>query len=259
MIDQLTISDSRPGLGAWAQLILHEARMVIRDTAGLVIPFGLPVLILVMSGLGAESQGIPELGGMSEAMAYIIPMVSVMIIAIVGVINMPSFLASYRRYKMLRRLAVTPASPAMVLVAQVVVGLAQSVIGIAIAIIVGAVVFDVAAPLNLPGALVAVALTITAMFAIGMLIAAISPTTNAAIAIGMVTFFALMALGGGFGPRENLPDALASVGEYLPFGAGLEALHAAWTGETVQMAHVGVLAAVTVVFGATSAKLFRWE
>lgn len=48
---------------------------------------------------------------------FVLPLVLIMVIATIGVVNMPSFLAYYRRAGILRRLAVTPASPVMVLVA----------------------------------------------------------------------------------------------------------------------------------------------
>ncbi|MCP2255872.1 ABC-2 type transport system permease protein [Prauserella aidingensis] len=247
-----------PGLRAWRALVAHEGRMVRRDTAGLVIPLGLPMLLLVMNGSG-DSPPVPGLGGMTYQLAYVLPMVIVLTIATVGVINMPSFLATYRRYKILRRLAVTPARPSMVLVAQAVVGLAQAAAGIVLVVVAAAVLFDLSPPADPLGLAVALVLTTTAMFALGMLVAAVSPTPNAALAIGLVSFFVLMALGGGFGPRGNLPDGVATVGAHLPFGAGLDALRAAWTGGPLDIAQLGVLAGVTVVAAAVSARLFRWE
>src|SRR5690606_15357682 len=46
----------RPGLGAWLTMIQCEIKMVVRDTAGLVVPIGLPLLILVMSASTAAEQ-----------------------------------------------------------------------------------------------------------------------------------------------------------------------------------------------------------
>lgn len=255
-----TIPAHRPGAAAWGQLIAHEWRMVRRDTAGLVIPLGLPLLIMVMNGLGSTAhEALPELGGLSPFSAYIVPLALVLVVATIGVVNMPSFLAIYRRSGILRRLAVTPASPTMVLVAQLVVSLAQILVGIAIALGVGVAVFDLSAPRNVGGAIVALVLLISAMYALGMLVAALSPTANSAVAIGLVAFFAMMALGGGFGDRQNLPGPLARIGELLPFGAGHEALMTSWIGNTPQLLHLGALVAVTVVAGVAAAKLFRWE
>ncbi|OLT48245.1 ABC transporter [Saccharomonospora sp. CUA-673] len=247
-----------PGWRGWAALTAHEARMVRRDTAGLLFPLGMPLLILVMSG-GGESDAVPGMAGMSQQMAFLLPMAITMVVAMIGVINVPSFLATYRRYKMLRRLSVTPASPMMVLVAQMVVGLVQALAGIALLLVVAALMFDVAPPAG-PLTLVGVfALMTTAMFALGMLVAAVSPTPNAALAIGLIGFFAIMALGGGFGNAESLPSWLSTAGGYLPFGAGLQSMLAAWTGQAVDAGQLAALVVTTVVAGAVSARLFKWE
>ena len=50
-----TLPPARPvPAAAWGRLLGAEARMVARDTAGLVIPVALPVLLLLVNGLGRE-------------------------------------------------------------------------------------------------------------------------------------------------------------------------------------------------------------
>lgn len=250
---------TRPGLHSWVRLTVTEGKLVFRDTAGIIIPIGLPLLIMVMNGMGDDGGGVPEFGGMSVMAAYIVPLTLVMVSAVVGIVNMPSFLATYRKTGVLRKLSVTPAHPMMVLVAQVLVSLAQTLVGVALALAVAGIAFDVAPPNNVAGAVGVFFLVCAAMYSLGMVVAAISPTTNAALAIGLTFFFATLALGGGFGPRENLPDVLATIGEFLPFGAGLEALSASWIGETPDMVHLGVLAGLTVLATAAAARFFRWQ
>ena len=118
---------ARPGLRAWAALVVAEGKMVVRDTAGLVVPLGLPLLILVMYGIGDLNDAVvPGSGGRTVLDLYVVPLVLTIVVGTIGVVNMPSFLAYYRRAGVLKRLSVTPASPAMVLVAQVVVSAAQT-------------------------------------------------------------------------------------------------------------------------------------
>ncbi|MFI2101918.1 ABC transporter permease [Isoptericola sp. NPDC019693] len=253
-------STVRPGAGAWLALTLAEARMVARDTAGLVIPLGMPLLILVMNGLAPGlDQVVPGTGGRTALDVYVIPLTLTMVVATVGVINMPSFLAYYRRTGILKRLGVTPASPAMVLGAQAFVGVAQILLGIALALGVAVVWLGASTPAA-PGVAAGVlALTITAMYAVGMLVAAVARTPGSGVAIGLVAFFGLAALGGMFGPRENLPDVLATLGGWLPFGAAVDALGAAWAGVAVPASALVGLGATTVVAGGAAAVWFRWE
>ncbi|MFY1694428.1 MULTISPECIES: ABC transporter permease [unclassified Solwaraspora] len=248
----------RPGPRAWAALVAAECRMVARDTAGLVVPIGLPLLILVMNAVSVHGdQTLP--GGRTVLDGYVLPLVFTVIIATVGVVNMPSFLAYYRRTGVLRRLAVTPAHPAMVLAAQVVTSLLQTIVGVGLALGVAVVAFGARPPGN-PGRTVAVvALAAAAMYAVGMLVAAVAPSGNASVAIGLTAFFAMGATGGLFGPTKNLPDRVAMVGEALPFGAAVQAVGAAWAGEPPQPRHLIALAVATVVSALVAARFFRWQ
>lgn len=261
MIDTTRLPPARrPDAGAWVRLILVEARMVWRDPGGLIIPIGLPLLIMVMNGLGAGDQpALDGLGGLRPFDAIVAPLTLAMVVALIGIVNMPSFLATYRRTGVLRRLAVTPAHPAMVLVAQVLVSAAQTAFGVALAVGVARVAFDLAWPVDPLAAVGVLVLGAMAMYALGMLIAALAPTANSAVAIGMVAFFAMLALGGGLGPADALPDVLRTLGEMLPYGAAAAGMSAAWMGETPDMLHLGMLAGTALVASATAARLFRWE
>lgn len=252
-----TVETRRPGAQAWLTLVVCEAKMVVRDTAGLVVPLVLPVLILLTSAGPAGDQIVA--GGRSALEVYVLPLVLTMVLATIGIINMPSFLAYYRRTGILRRLSATPASPAMVLVAQVVVSVLQALAGVAVALAVAFVAFGARPPAQLGVAVGVYGLAMAAMYAIGMIVAAVAPTPNSAVAIGLVTFFGLGALGGMFGGRGNLPDVVAAVGERLPFGAAVEALSAAWAGGVVEPVHLISLGVTVVVGAGTAAAFFRWD
>lgn len=257
--DQIDAAPHRPGARAWATLILAEMRMVVRDTAGLLIPIGLPLLILVMNGLGQGGQVLPGRDGLTVMDVYVLPLVLAVVTATIGVVNMPSFLAYYRRTGVLRRLGVTPAHPAMVLVAQVVTSAVQTVFGIGLAVAVAVLAFDANLPRSPLLALGVLTLAAAAMYALGVLIAAVAPTGNASIAIGLVVFFGMGATGGMFGPRENLPDAVARAGELLPFGSSVEAVGAAWAGTSPEPQHVLSLVVTVLVSSLLAARFFRWE
>lgn len=242
---------------AWGHVLLAEARMVVRDTSGLVVPIGMPTLLLLVNGLGdAGRQRLP--GGATVMDAIVMPLTVTMVVALVGVVNMPSFLAAYRKHGILRGLAVTPARPSTILVAQMVVSLAQVIVGVTLMTAVGVAFLGVGLPQRAWWALAVGALTVLAMYGVGTSVAAVAPTVNAALALGLVAFFVMLALGGGFGPVAQLPDALATVGAAMPYGAGNAALAQAWTGEVPDVRHLAVLAVWAVVSGGLAARLFRW-
>lgn len=254
-----TIRARRPGFNAWLRLTQAEARMVGRDTAGLIVPLGLPLLILVMQAVSIEDTAVEVAPGATVLDVYVLPVVLTMVVATIAVINMPSFLATYRKTKMLRRLAVTPASPSMVLVAQFVVSLVQVIIGIGLAFAVGTIFFEANLPSNLIAALLVLAGCCAAMYAVGMIVASVAPTPNSSVALGLMAFFAMAAVGGMFGGIQNLPEALSTVGVWLPFGASVEAFQSVWLGEAVDWQNWVSLAVTTVVGASVAAILFRWE
>lgn len=247
----------RPGLRSLLTMVRAEATMVARDPAGLITPLGLPLLILLTSAPSASQAVLIE--GRTALDLFVMPLVMVMVLTFIGVLNMPSFLAYYRRSGILRRLAVTPASPMMVLIAQVIVSILQSVLGIGLALAVAAIVFDVNPPLHVGAAIGVLVLCAAAMYSAGMIVAAIAPTPSAAVAFGLIGFLGLGALGGMFGGRDALPDPVAELGAHLPFGAGVDALSAAWAGQPVPSGSVLSLV-ITLVLGLVIAlALFRWE
>lgn len=254
------LPEIRPGARAWFTLMGAEAKMVARDTAGLIVALGMPILILVMNGIGFDTDVvIPGTGGRTAFDLFVLPITLTFVVAMVGVVNMPSFLAAYRRTGILRRLGVTPASPVMVLVAQAVVGIAQIVVGLLLTLGVAFLAFGANPPVDGWVAVGVIALALVAMYGVGMLIAAVAPTPQSSVAIGLVAFFAMGALGGLFGPRENLPETLAEIGGVLPFGAAVDALGAAWAGDAVPVPALAGLVVTTVVSSALAALTFRWE
>jgi ABC-2 type transport system permease protein len=101
--------------------------------------------------------------------------------------------------------------------------------------------------------------TFAAMYALGMVVASIARTPNASVAIGLIFFFGIAALGGMFGPMENFPDLMQTIGAWLPFGASVEAMQSVWIGEMVAWQNWVSLGTTTVLGGVVAGALFRWE
>lgn len=254
-----TIQARRPGPKAWLKLIQAEARMTARDTAGLIVPLGMPLLILVMQAISFEDLDQEVAPDVTVLDYYLLPVVMTIVVTAIAVINMPSFLATYRKTKLLRRLAVTPASPSMVLAAQFVVSFLQVLLGIAVAFAVAMMFFDANLPQSLLLAVAVLLAACAAMYGVGMIVASIAPTPNSSVAIGLIFFFGLAALGGMFGPVEYLPETLAEIAGWLPFAAAVEAFQSAWVGEAVDAQNWIVLGATAVLGAGVAGALFRWE
>ena len=124
-------------------------------------------------------------------------------------------------------------------------------------VVVGNVAFGIPLPKDPLGFLAAFALGMSSLFALGLLVAAIAPTTGAATAMFLPLFVAVMFLGGVYLPRWLLPEFLVRIGDFTP--PGVQSLLDAWSGTTPQVLPLVVMAAITVVAGWLAARAFRWE
>ncbi|MEU8299400.1 ABC transporter permease [Micromonospora sp. NPDC048909] len=242
---------------AFRQILRIETRLYLRDLPTLLTTVGLPTLILVVLGLiPALRKPDPNFDGQTFV-SYFAPSLLVVTLAMVAVNVLPAVLATYRERGVLRRLATTPASPAALLAAQLVLALAGILVSALLVILVARLAFGVPLPRHPLGFTVAFVLGTAALLALGLLIAAVARTSKAAQALAVPLFLVTMFFGGVYLPRFLLPDFLARIGDYTP--PGVQALLDAWTGTPPRPLHLAIMAVVAVVAGGTAAKLFRWE
>ncbi|MGF1646460.1 MAG: ABC transporter permease [Kineosporiaceae bacterium] len=243
----------------WRRMIVTEGKLVWRDPAGVFLPLALPLLIIVTYGVSSGGDAIEAGSGLSVVSAIGLPTGFVTIVAILGLVNVPSFLAAYRKEGVLRRLAVTPARPSMVLASQIIVNIVLAAIGVVLAVVVVALSFELDAPREVGWTIVAAVLTVAAMYGVGLLIAALAPSSSAATALGLIVFLGTLSIGGGMIPVESLPGWLAETGGYLPFGAGVQALRDSWRGNAPDVADLAVLGATAAVASVLAVRFFRWQ
>jgi ABC-2 type transport system permease protein len=252
-----TQSVRRPltGLGKLAR---SEYRLLFRDP-GIAWVIALPLLLVVIFGL-IPSMNTPsaDFGG-GRFIDYYTPVLVTMIVAMLSLNLLSAVLASYRERGVLRRLAVTPVRPVTLLLAQGLVNLILLTSLVAVLLTVANVAFDVPLPRDIPGFLLAFVLCVSAMFALGLLIAAIAPTGKAANGIATVLFFPLGFLAGIWTPGPLMPDVIRKISDFTPLGAGVQAMQGAWDGQFPSSLHLIVLLALTLGLGFAAAKLFRWD
>jgi ABC-2 type transport system permease protein len=239
------------------RIAVVEAKLFVREPAAWLAAVLLPTIVLVAIGvLFGPPRPDPELGG-RRYIDLFVPSMVVLSLATLGVNTLPTRLARYRERGVLRRLSATPASPAALLVAQLLVNAVVGIVAILVLIVVGYVAFGIPLPRDPIGFVAAFSVGMSSLFAIGLLIAALAPTSGAATAMFMPVFAAVMFLGGVYLPRWLLPEAIARLGDFTP--PGVQSLTEAWTGTSVELLPLAVMAAITLLAGAASVRLFRWE
>ena len=159
----------------------------------------------------------------------------VMTLAILGVNLLPARLVKYREKGVLRRLSTTPASPQSLIAARLlIVNMGVAVVALAVLIVAGNLVFQIPFPKDPIGFAVAFFLGMSALLALGLLVASVAPSTGMATALFVPLFALVMFLGGVYLPRQMLPEFLIRIGDYTP--PGVQALLDAWSGTSPQPA-----------------------
>ena len=239
------------------QITRVEAKLILREPTYLIVGLLLPTLVLVAIGLlFAPHKADPELGG-ARWIDLFVPSMVVMTLAVLGINALPIRFAQYRELGVLRRLSTTPASPAALLFAQLAIHVAMAVAGVVLLMVVGTVMFQIPLPQAPLGFLLAFVLGMGSLYALGLLIAAIAPTTAVANALVWPLFVAVMFLGGVYLPRVLLPEFLQRLGDFTP--PGVQALLDAWAGTMPAVLPLVVMAAIAGVAGVVAARSFRWE
>jgi ABC-2 type transport system permease protein len=93
--------------------------------------------------------------------------------------------------------------------------------------------------------------------ALGLLIAALFPTTRSAQSVGLVLFFPLYLISGAAPPLSVLPSAMRQVADFDPLNYAVRALQDPWFGYGVNVTNLVVLAAIAVISGGGAALVFR--
>jgi ABC-2 type transport system permease protein len=241
------------------RLTLMELRLFLREPLAVFFAVVFPALLVVILG-SVPSFRAPsrDLGGLRVIDLYV-PIAVTFVLVMLALNVAPTALAAYRERGVLRRLATTPVRPAALLAAQMAMGLATAVFAVLLVLAVGRLAFGVALPRQPLGYAVAFVLAAAAVFAIGLLLAAVAPSARSAQGVGSVLIFPVMFFAGLWVPRAAMPEILRHVSDVTPLGAGVQALQDATGGAWPQPLHLAVMAVYVAVFGLLAARTFRWQ
>jgi ABC-2 type transport system permease protein len=244
---------------AFRKMVQSEARLARRQPIGPALGLGMPVVLLVIFGsLPAFHKHYASLGGLTYFNVYL-PILLALVLAALWLWSLPTPLATYREQGILRRLSTTPAPPPWVLAAQLVLNAGQAVLALIVLVVVGITAFGVEAPKSIVGLILMLLVSMAALFSIGLVIAAIAPTGQAAGAIGSAVFFPMMFFAGLWVPRNEMPSALRGISDFTPLGASVQGLQSSLFNGFPSAAPIVVLLAYSVVAAVLAVRFFRWE
>jgi ABC-2 type transport system permease protein len=243
----------------FASLLRVEAKLFLREPAILAFTIILPLGLMLIFGLGFQGSPAPANPGQHDQPTFLPALTLTLAVGMLGFFALPSVLGTYREKGILRRLSTTPVHPARLLAAQLVVQLVTALVAVVILALVAHYVIGLPLPANIFGFVVSIVLGLGSLFAIGMLVAALSPNARIAGSIGPVLYFPMLFLAGTWLPRDKMPDWLATIGAYSPLGALTDTIGATWAGAAPHVGQLAMMAALTVALGVIAARIFRWE
>ncbi len=238
--------------------VRREARLALREPAGIVFGVGLPVLLLVIFGsIPALTQPIP--GTSLSIFAAYVPILVTMVIIMIGLLSMPIPLARDRELGWLRRLSTTPAPPSMLLAAQIVLNVLLATVGIVVIAVGGVVFFGAPPPAQPLGFALSAILAMAAVFGIGLIVAAFAATEKTAGYLASGLIYPLLFFSGLYVPTQLLPKVLQTVSDLTPVGAAVAGMQATMQGSFPSLQTLLVSTAYALVLGYLAVRYFRWE
>jgi len=244
---------------AFAKIVRNEARLAWRRPVGLIAGVAIPVLLMVIFGeISAFQQPSAILGGITLFDVYV-PILAVFAIAMIALLGLPVPLASYRELGVLRRLSTTPVPRSWLLAAQGVLQLGIALTALAVIFGVSIAAFGAQAPVSSGGLVLSIALSAAGLFPIGLMVAAVARTANAASVVGRLAFFPLIFFAGLWLPRNLMPTLLRDISNYTPLGAAVQAIQSSMLNGFPPAAPLQVMAGYAVVFAFLARRFFRWE
>jgi len=153
----------------------------------------------------------------------------------------------------------TPTTPRDLLGAQLIIHVAVVLVTVAAVLAIGTGVMGMSVPRHAFGFVLALTLSILALFSIGLVVAAVAPNARVANGVGLLIWFVSAFFAGIYLPKEQMPHLLSRIGDFTPLGAARQAIQDAWGGSGPQLQHLIVLAVVAAIGGTAALKLFRWQ
>lgn len=246
---------------ALSKLVRTNLLLFLREPAALFFTLVFPVLLLVVFGVifGNEPGqfGPPGIGYMDVQ----VPALAGLVIGTVGLIGIPIGTATMRELGVFRRYRATPVRPTTIIASDVMVNLGLTLIGLILLVVLGRAMYGLQVGGSWPIVLAGFVFAACAFFALGYLIASLSPTARVAQTVGMGLFFPMMFVSGAAFPRQMMPETVRQVADLLPLTHVVTFLQGLWAGQPLSALGTELvwLAALLVVGTAVSARFFRWE
>lgn len=245
---------------SFSALLKTELKLMIRQMDaiifGIFFPIGIVLLLGYIYGNKLAFDGAPYTMMQLSFGANI-----AIGICATGLMGLPIVIADYRDKKILKRFKITPVSPIMILIVEMIISFfiaLTSALGI---FLVSKFVFHyemIGSPIKFIVAFLLVTVTI---YSIGIFIASIAPNIKIVNLLCTIIYFSMLFLSGATVPYEIMPKGLQKASDILPLTQGIKLLKGVSLGEPTNnlMFQLILMLGISTICIIGSVKLFRWE
>lgn len=252
---------SRPKL--ISQQVGYETKMFYRTPIAAFFTIVFPLILLFVFGALFGNEEIEELG--VTVAQYYAPALAVFAAASASYTNIGVFTSFQRDEGILKRVRGTPLPAWIFFVGKIISSVMIAAIAVALMMAVGVLVYGINIyPRTLPAAIVTFLVGVACFAALGLLVAAVAPSGNAATAIANATLLPIAFFSGLFVPLgEDAPTWLKTLGDIFPLKHFNDAFQKAFlpntTGAQFDWSAIGYMAIWALVALLLALRLFKWE
>lgn len=236
-----------------------EGTLGLRCPDGLIFGVGMPIGVMLLIAVvgGQQMAGGTNLTFIESGFASLLT-VGICATAFMGI---PLTLANYRDKKILKHFFVTPASPTLILMVQVIAAMLTAIVSAISVALVAIFGFNYRMEGNVLLFIGGYFLVLISMFSIGMFLASVCKTVKIANVVTSFVYFPMLFLSGATIPFELFPKAVQTVANVLPLTHGIKLLKDLSIGSYGNhlWTSVFILVIFAVVGGIVSVLSFKWE
>jgi len=247
-------------MNTFSTMLKTELKLSLRDMNMIIFAICVPIVVAVILGIIYGNEPAYD-GAEYTFLAQSFGALSTIAILAGGVMGLPMTISDYREKKILKRFKVTPVSPAMILVVQLVIYALYSITALFLVFATLSIFFDYYMVGSWLQFLASHFLTMITMFSIGMLVGGVAPNAKIASVIACLLYFPMLIFSGATLPYEVMPETLQRFADMMPLTQGIKLLQATSLGLPIEgvLIPIIIMAALAVVCITISIIFFKWE
>lgn len=237
-----------------------EMKLSLRGMDMLIFAIFMPITIMAV--LGVIYGNTPAYEGADYTFVeQSFGAVSTISIAAGGVMGLPLVISDYRNKKVLKRLKVTPTSPALLLAVQFLIYMVYAIVSLVLVYLTGAIFFNLSILGSWSAFLAAFLLVLVSLFSIGILVGGVASNIKTADVIASVLYFPMLLFSGATLPYEVMSTSMQRIADFMPLTQGIKLIKAAVLGQSVEHIIVSLtsLILLTVICTSLCLRYFKWE